>query len=97
MGLVFLQRQALWVVVHLKDKRKIGGIFAENSYASSFPAREQIYLEKVWEFSEQGGFENSIEGSKGIIILGDEILSLEFFEDKGEIYEKEKVGISTVA
>jgi hypothetical protein len=78
----FSKKESLWVVAHLKDGRKIGGVFAKNSHASSFPIKEQIYLEVVWKLNEQGGFENPAESSKGIILLGDEILSLEFFENK---------------
>lgn len=77
---VFGKRQSFWVIVHLKDKRRIGGRFDTNSFASSYPAKEQIYLEEVWELGEKGNFVEPIERSKGIVILGEEIMAIEFFE-----------------
>lgn len=84
----FLQKQCVWVIVNLKNGGKIGGIFATNSYASSFPLKEQLYLEKVWKLNDKGEFECPIKASKGVILVGDEILSLEFFNNKDIMYEK---------
>jgi len=77
---VFGKREAFWVIVHLKDGRKIGGRFDINSFASSYPAEEQIYLEEVWRLDENGGFIEPIERSKGILVLSKEILLVEFFK-----------------
>ncbi len=77
---IFGKKESFWTVVHLKDGRKIGGKFDTNSFASSCPAEEQIYLEEVWELNEKGEFIKPIERSKGIIILREEILSVEFFK-----------------
>jgi hypothetical protein len=78
---VFLREKASWVIVHLKDGRKIGGVFAENSHAASLPAKEQIYLEELWQLSELGEFECLVKNSRGVIIFGDEILLIEFFDN----------------
>lgn len=77
---VFGKRRAYWVIVHLKDGRRIGGRFDTESFASSFPAKEQIYLQEVWELDEKGEFKNPVERTNGIIILGDEMSLIEFFE-----------------
>jgi len=78
---VFEKRESLWVIIHLKDGKKIGGKFFENSFASSYPFEEQIYLEEIWELDEKGEeFIRPIERSKGMIILGEEISGIEFFE-----------------
>ena len=58
----------------------IGGVYDENSFASSFPVDEQIYLEEVWKLSEDGIFLEQIKRSSGIIIMRDEILSVELFK-----------------
>jgi len=79
---VFGKKEAYWVIVHLKDKRKIGGKFAKNSFASSYPSEEQIYLEEVWTLDENGKFKEPLKRSGGIIILGKEILAVEFFRNK---------------
>lgn len=77
---VFGKKESSWIIVHLKDGRRIGGKFDTSSFASSYPAEEQIYLEEVWHLNEKGEFIKPIERSKGIIILGGEVLSVEFFK-----------------
>jgi hypothetical protein len=76
---IFSKRKALWVIVNLKDGRKIGGEFDRLSSASSYPDKQQIYLEKVWKLDEEGNFIEAIPRSEGIVILGEEISSVEFF------------------
>ena len=77
---IFRKKEAFWVIIHLKDERKIGGKYDKNSFSSSYPSGEQIYLEEVWKLDEDGKFIEPIERSKGIIVLGEEILAIEFFK-----------------
>jgi hypothetical protein len=76
---VFGKRIPYWVIVTLKDGTKIAGSYDSNSFSSSTPAEEQIYLEEVWMMNEDGGFERPKESTKGIIILSNEMVSIEFF------------------
>lgn len=76
---VFSQRKQLWVIVTLKDGTRIGGLYGAKSFASSSPNSEQIYLEETWNLNEDGGFERPRVDSAGIMVLSDEIVSLEFF------------------
>jgi hypothetical protein len=76
----FRKGEPCWVIVHLKDGRKIGGKFDENSFASSFPAEEQIYLEEIWKLDKKGVFLYPVERSKGTIIFSEEMLSVESFK-----------------
>ncbi|MFQ5675437.1 MAG: DUF6338 family protein, partial [bacterium] len=77
---VFSKRKSYWVIIHLKSGRQIGGQFGKKSFASSFPAEEQIFLQEVWELDEEEKFIKPIERSGGIIVLSDEILAIEFFQ-----------------
>jgi hypothetical protein len=77
---VFDKRESFWIIIHLRNGKKIGGIYGANSYASAYPDKEQIYLEEVWKIDENEKFKEPIEKSKGMIILGDEILSIELFK-----------------
>lgn len=77
----FNQKQPVWVIVTLTDGRKIGGLFAEKSYASSYPLPEQIYLEEIWRLDENGQFKEAVKGSKGVIIIGKDISTLEFLSE----------------
>ena len=75
---VFAQRRTYWVIVTLKNGEKIGGMYGPNSFASSAPSEEQIYLEEQWILNDDGGFERRAEQTSGIIILSSEIRSVEF-------------------
>jgi len=77
---VFQKKEAYWIIVHLKNGLRVAGRYDENSFTSSSPSKEQIYLEQVWEIDEDGKFLEPIERSKGFLILGEEILGLEFYQ-----------------
>lgn len=74
---VFAQRGTYWLVVTLKNGEKIAGMYGPNSFSSSSPSPEQIYLEEQWILNEEGGFERKVEQTSGIIILSSEIVSVE--------------------
>lgn len=77
---VFSQRQSYWIVATLKDGSKIAGRYAEKSFVSNFPSREQIYLEETWVINKDGGFKRPRANSAGTIIVTSEISHLELFE-----------------
>ena len=76
---VFGLREPFWVLVNLENGTRIGGRFGDRSFASAFPAEEQIYIEEVWTVDEEGRFVEPVEGSRGIVVLGKDISSVEFF------------------
>jgi len=76
---VFGKHDPFWIIVYLKNGEKIGGLFGPESFASSNPADEQIYLEEVWILDENDRFVIAVENSRGIIIMNDEIRAVEFF------------------
>ena len=79
---VFSKRKKEWVIVHLKDGKRIGGIFGTESFASSYPAKEQIFLEEVWKLDDNGAFEESLNNS--LLILNDEIMGIEFVNQRDD-------------
>lgn len=82
---VFSKNEEYWVVVTLKNGKKIGGKYSVNSFSSSAPNEEQIYLEETWVLNECDGFERPRKQSRGIIILNDiELIELFDFNYKGE-------------
>jgi hypothetical protein len=64
----------------MKDGRVIAGLYGPNSFASSFPAPEDLYLEKMCKLSPQGKIEGIAEFSNGCIIQMDNIELLELVE-----------------
>lgn len=77
---VFSKREAYWVIIHMKDGRKIGGKYGTLSGASAFPNQRQIYLETLWKIDDNNAFIKKIERSKGAIFFEDEISIIEFFK-----------------
>lgn len=86
---VFGGRKPYWVILHLKDGRNIGGVYGENSFTSSFPNSQDIYLEEVWQLNENNFFINPIERTNGILMKMEEIASIEFFEYEQETVKEE--------
>jgi hypothetical protein len=80
---VFGLRKSYWMIVHLKDQRRIGGLFDTASFASSHPAEPQIYMEQVWKLDEDDRFIEPVDRSEGIILLGEDILAIELFSYNG--------------
>jgi len=75
----FRRRKGGWVIVHLKDDRRIGGLYGTSSYASSYPQKETLYLQQEWKLDEQGRLDEPVEGTDGILVMSDQILTVEFF------------------
>ena len=81
---IFSLRRESWIIVHLRDGRKIGGWFSSKSFASSSPAPPEIYLEEVWTLSSDGAFTEQVAQTRGILILKGDILGVEFFSPRTE-------------
>lgn len=72
-------RKSAWVIVTLKDGSKIGGKYSTDSFSSSSPFPEQLYLEENWVINDYGGLERSRSETLGILILSKDIEHIEFF------------------
>ena len=77
---MFSRKKSYWVKVTLTNGKVVGGKYASNSFASSAPSEEQIYLEQSWIIKDKGGFERAKINTAGILIKHDEITYLEFFD-----------------
>jgi hypothetical protein len=71
----FTKREAAWVIVHLKDGRKIGGKFSKRSFASPYPCKETIYIEELWNLQDSK-FISIVPRTNGILIISDEIFGI---------------------
>lgn len=87
---VFSKRLTYWVTVTLQDGQKIAGMYGPNSFASSAPAEEQIYLEEYWLLNDDGGFDRPVDQTAGILILSSEIISVELMYSGENENEQEK-------
>lgn len=76
----FHLRKPCWVVATLKNGRIFAGYYGGNSFASSFPAEEDLYLEKLCNLTPEGRILDLHPESAGGIIRMDAIDALEFFD-----------------
>jgi hypothetical protein len=74
----FTKRKGSWVIIHLKDGRKIGGKFGSKSFAAPYPCKETIFIEELWKV-ENNNFINVIPQTGGILIISEDIFAIEFF------------------
>ncbi|EEW2080975.1 hypothetical protein D9F58_08275 [Escherichia coli] len=75
----FRNAPACWVIITLKDGKKIGGLYAGNAFASSSPEPEQIYLIESWHINDDGGFDRPKERTLGVLVLTTDVLTVEFY------------------
>lgn len=62
------QRSGVWMQVILTDDTVVGGIFGQNSYASSFPEPGHLYIQELWEIDSAGRFVKQEIGSPAILL-----------------------------
>jgi hypothetical protein len=68
----FLRREPLFVIVHLKDGRRIGGFYGYQSFAGVYPASGHLYLETLWSLDSDGKFVAPVPDSRGIVLRPDD-------------------------
>jgi hypothetical protein len=73
------QSQFYKVIMEFSDGKRIGGLYQDKSFTSSFPEDEQIYLEEVWEIKDHK-FIRKIPDSKGILASSKDLKFLELYE-----------------
>lgn len=76
---VFSRRGEYWIIVTMKDGHQIAGLYGDQSFSSSSPASEQLYLQETWVLNSDGGLERPRADTAGIMILSQDILAVEFF------------------
>jgi len=73
----FSSPEEQWVLVTLKDGRQIAGFFGQNSFSSSDPKERDVYIERIYDLSDDGKW--SQRGDTGILIASDEVQTVEFW------------------
>ncbi|MCF6285147.1 MAG: DUF6338 family protein, partial [Candidatus Hydrogenedentes bacterium] len=76
---IFSKTPAVWVLVTLKDGSQVGGLWGSDSFASSNPNERDLYIERVFKVAQDGQWKE-ISRSSGILIQGEDIRHIEFYE-----------------
>jgi hypothetical protein len=76
---VFSQNRPYLALITLTDGTKFGAAFGSKSFASSYPAEEDIYFEVVYSIDETGQFGMPAPLSAGLLLKRADIRSMELF------------------
>jgi hypothetical protein len=79
----FIRGIPCFMLIHLKDGQIIGGLYAYESAASSYPEEEDLYLQEVWEIDNNGKFIKPIEGTMGLLVNYNTVDYIELFKAEG--------------
>ncbi len=60
--------EGVWVQAFLTDGNVVGGVFGQESFASSYPEPGHIYIQELWEIDPQGHFVKPEIGDPGILL-----------------------------
>jgi len=74
----FSKGTAGWVRVQLSDGRWLGGWFSSNSYASSYPNPQELFVEVGYLIDENGTFTTDVHAPGGLFIRCTDALSVDF-------------------
>jgi hypothetical protein len=76
----FSRGEPCFVLFHLKGGTKVGGLYGSDSDASTFPNRQQIYVEQIWRLDGDLNFVEPVAQSYGGIINREDCEVVELFE-----------------
>lgn len=82
----FSREKPYWVLVTLKDGSRVHGLYHERSFAASDPNRRDLYIEAQFEPLESGEWA-PLEDTGGVLIVADQIATIEFRRLEGASYE----------
>lgn len=83
------ERRRAFVACRLKDGGMVGGFFGSDSFASSAPGAQELYLEEAWKMDENGDFLERVAGTQGLHVRRDDCWLIEFREEGAEDVEIE--------
>ncbi len=65
---VFQDAEECFVRVLNRDGQWVAGYYGPNSYATSYPEPQQLFLERAYRISKNGVIKEPIENSLGVLI-----------------------------
>lgn len=73
-------KEAVWLLVTLKDGSTVAGLFGAKSFASSETDERDLYIQDVFRIPDKGQWER-VTNNAGIWVKGDQIKHIEFWDD----------------
>jgi hypothetical protein len=81
----FDRREPCWILFHLKDddNTAVGGYFGLESSASSYPYKQQAYVQELWRVDQDTyQFLKKVDRTRDGIISAEECRFIELFEEE---------------
>lgn len=85
----------VWVLITMKDGSQVAGLFGSRSFASSDPGQRDLYLQEMFRMDGDQPWQR-IPQNDGILIRGDEIKHIEFWEGQEEESHAEQERAETI-
>ena len=79
----FRKGRAYWVWLTFKSGQVMAGLVGPNSFASSFPHEQDLYVEKLLSLDKHGRVQRWVEDSAGALVKMADLERIEFFEIEG--------------
>jgi len=92
----FARNETYWARIELTDGKLVEGVFDENSLASGEYDDRDIFIATVFEWNEETGEYEQLEGNAGALVRGDAIKSITFFEQPEGGQEQADTGTEPV-
>ena len=73
----------VWVLVTLKDGKRVAGWWGPGSFASDEKGERDIYISQTFKFNEKTPWKK-IPDTDGILISGDQIAHIQFFNTQND-------------
>ncbi len=76
----FRKGRPYWVWLTFKSGKVMAGLFGPNSFASSFPHKRDLYIEKLLKLDQSGHVVELIDNSAGALVMMEDVERIQFFE-----------------
>lgn len=76
----FRKGDAHWIWLTFKSGQVMAGLYGPGSFASSFPQRQDLFIEKLLSLDENGKVVGWKEGSAGALVNMENLERIEFFQ-----------------
>ena len=86
----FSQNEHLYLIITMSDGTRLGGYYSANSFASSYPTSEDLFVEKVVRLDEDGRFAHVDRHSAGAWVSATAIQFIEFYTPLEPTHEQQE-------
>jgi uncharacterized protein DUF6338 len=76
----FSSQARFFVRAKLKTGERVGGVYADDSFASAFPEPQDVFLQQVWKLTSDGTPDYPVPGSRGLVLRQEDVELVELID-----------------